>query len=258
MREWASLDEVVLGVWSTFGQASGLPSRVSPSMPILFFGDLHAYFSSRVRVLSVGLNPSLHEFPTDSPFRRFPLAEGVTLREPEPYLDALSASRTRHFRTDPYRGWFSAFEPMLNGLGASFYEGKPSTALHTDLCSPVATDPTWSGLDPDEQKALEKEGGPLWHGLLEVLQPPNCDAVCCVPPSIAHPVQSLEWMEEFGCVVPIGHVFERTEAGALRKRPVEISARWCEIGGEPSLFVFVPCGTEAARSAEQQPEARCR
>ena len=143
MRERASLDEVVSGVWSTFGRASGLPSRVSPSMPILFFGDLHAYFSSRVRVLSVGLNPSLHEFPTDSPFRRFPLAEGVTVREPEPYLDALSA----YFRTDPYRGWFSAFEPMLNGLGASFYEGKPSTALHTDICSPVATDPTWNSVD---------------------------------------------------------------------------------------------------------------
>ena len=36
------------------------------------------------------------------------------------------------------------------------------------------------------------------------------------------------------------HVFERTKVGALRKRPVEISARWYEIGGEPSLFVFVP------------------
>ena len=93
-----------------------------------------------MRVLSVGLNPSLYEFPADSPFRRFPLAEGVTLREPEPYLDALSA----YFRTDPYCSWFSAFELMLNGLGASFYEGKPSTALHTDICSPVATDPTWS------------------------------------------------------------------------------------------------------------------
>ena len=65
-------------------------------MPILFFGDLHAYFSSTVRVLSVGLNSSLHEFPTDSPFRRFPLAEGVTVREPEPYLDALSAYRQDH------------------------------------------------------------------------------------------------------------------------------------------------------------------
>ena len=229
MREWASLDEVVSGVWSTFGQASGLPSRVSPSMPILFFGDLHAYFSSRVRVLSVGLNPSLYEFPADSPFRRFPLAEGVTLREPEPYLDALSA----YFRTDPYRSWFSAFEPMLNGLGASFYEGKPSTALHTDICSPVATDPTWSRLDRDEQKALEKEGGPLWHGLLEVLQP----QIVTLSVAKRH-LSRIQFKALNGWKVV--HLFKRTEAGALRKRPVAISARWCEIGSEPSLFVFVP------------------
>ena len=229
MREWASLDEVVSGVWSTFGQASGLPSRVSPSMPILFFGDLHAYFSSRVRVLSVGLNPSLYEFPADSPFRRFPLAEGVTLREPEPYLDALSA----YFRTDPYRSWFSAFEPMLNGLGASFYEGKPSTALHTDICSPVSTDPTWSRLDRDEQKALEKEGGPLWHGLLEVLQP----QIVTLSVAKRH-LSRIQFKALSGWKVV--HLFKRTEAGALRKRPVAISARWCEIGSEPSLFVFGP------------------
>ena len=246
MREWASLDEVVSGVWSTFGRASGLPSRVSPSMPILFFGDLHAYFSSRVRVLSVGLNPSLHEFPTDSPFRRFPLAEGVTVREPEPYLDALSA----YFRTDPYRGWFSAFEPMLNGLGASFYEGKPSTALHTDICSPVATDPTWSGLDWDVQKALEKEGGPLWHGLLEALRPQF------VTLSVAsHHLSRIRFKALSGWKVV--HVFERTEAGALRKRPVEISARWCEVGGEPSLFVFVPAAQKplGRLSSNQKREA---
>ena len=221
--------EVISGVWSAFGQAAALPSRVSPSVPILFFGDLHPYFSSWVRVLSVGLNPSLHEFPAGSPFRRFPLAEGVTVSEPDLYLDALSA----YYRTDPYRGWFSAFEPMLNGLGASYYEGKPSTALHTDICSPVATDPTWSGLDWDEQKALEKEGGPLWHGLLEALRPQ------IVTPSVAsRHLSRIQFKALSGCEVV--HVFERTEAGALRKRPVAISATWYEISGEPSLFVFVP------------------
>ena len=79
-----------------------------------------------------------YEFPADSPFRRFPLAEGVTASELDRYLDALSA----YYRTDPYRGWFSAFEPLLNGAGASYYAGRTSTAVHTDICSPVATDPT--------------------------------------------------------------------------------------------------------------------
>ena len=119
LRERAGLGEVVARAWGAFGHAAALPSRVSPSVPILFFGNVHAYFSSRMRVLTVGLNPSLHEFPADSPFRRFPLAEGITVSEPDRYLDALAA----YFRTDPYRSWFSAFEPLLNGLEASYYEG---------------------------------------------------------------------------------------------------------------------------------------
>ena len=73
---------------------------------------------------------------------------------------ATSTRSAAYFRTDPYRGWFSAFEPLLNGLEASYYEGQPSTVLHTDICPSVATDPTWSGLDPAVQKALERNGGP--------------------------------------------------------------------------------------------------
>lgn len=145
----ASLGEVVDGAWRAFGHASALRSRVTPSIPILFFGDLHAYLSSTVRVLTVGLNPSLREFPADSPLQRFPLAEGVTVGEPDRYLDTLSA----YFQTDPYWGWFSAFEPLLNGLEASYYNGRPSTALHTDICSPVATDPTWSSLGSVDREA---------------------------------------------------------------------------------------------------------
>ena len=229
MRERADLAEVVSGVWSAFGEAAALPSRVNPSVPILFFGDLDAYFYSKVRVLSVGLNPSLHEFPSDSPFRRFPLAEGGAVSEPDLYLDALSA----YYRTDPYRSWFSSFEPMLNGMGASYYEGKPSAALHTDICTPVATDPTWSGLDWNQRNALEKEGVPLWHDLLEALRPQ------IVTLSVAsHHLSRIRFKALSGWEGV--HVFEQTEAGALRKRPVAISATWYEISGEPSLFVFVP------------------
>ena len=62
-------------------------------------------------------------------------------------------------------------EPLLNGSGASYYAAETSTALHTDICSPVATSPTWSQLDGTDQAALEADGGPLWHILLETLRP---------------------------------------------------------------------------------------
>ena len=107
----ALLSEAVALAWRAFDHVADRTCRVTPSVPILFFGDLDTYRASPLRVLTVGLNPSRKEFPDAQPFQCFPLAEGN--REPSRYLDAMSA----YFHTDPYRGWFSAFEPLLNGMG---------------------------------------------------------------------------------------------------------------------------------------------
>ena len=214
--------------WRAFDRASRLPSRVTPAAPILFFGDLHAYRTSPLRVLTVGLNPSLFEFPADEPFQRFPLVGGERGQEPSRYLDAMSA----YFRTDPYRSWFRAFEPLLNGTGSSYYESEAAcTALHTDICSYVATDPTWSKLPKVDRTALEADGGPLWDTLLRLLRPR------IVTLSVAR--KHLERIE----FVPVSeweivHVFRRTSSGELRQRPYEVFARWYEVGGERSLFIF--------------------
>ena len=220
---------LVQHAWDAYRRAGPLASRVEPAVPILFFGDLDAYRQSPVRTLTVGLNPSLHEFPPPSPFRRFPLVAGAAVDDHDRYTAALSA----YFTTDPYRRWFSAFEPLLGGAGASYYPGSPSTALHTDICSPVATDPTWTGLDERERALLESDGGPLWHALLEALRP-NVVAL-----SVArHHLSRIEFdaLGDWEAMV----VFDRTTSGEPRRRPVEASARWYDIGGEPSLLVFVP------------------
>ena len=227
--EWRRrLSPAVALAWEAFDRASRLSSRVTPAAPILFFGDLDAYMTSPRRVLTVGLNPSLHEFPEGEPFRRFPLAGDGSGREPERYLDAMST----YFSTDPYRSWFSAFEPLLNGAGSSYYAGEAaSTALHTDICSPVATNPTWSRLGRVEQGALETDGGQLWHMLLKVLQPQ------IVALSVARKqLRRIEFASN--CEWQTVHIFERTRDGAPRGRPYEIGTRWYEVGGERSLFVF--------------------
>ena len=54
----------------SFEVAASLESRVSPAIPILFFGDLDAYAKSQQRVLTVGLNPSRIEFPAGNPAAR--------------------------------------------------------------------------------------------------------------------------------------------------------------------------------------------
>ena len=224
-----NLGEVVSGAWHAYRNAAAMPARVSPAMPILYFGNLDSYLSSEIRVVTVGLNPSLHEFPSDSPFSRFPRAKCVLPDDTDQYLAALSD----YFRVEPYSSWFSAFEPMLNGLGASYYNGHTSAALHTDICSPVATQPTWSGLRFATRRALEEDGGPLWHNLLTELRPQ------IVMLSVAK--RHLSRIQFDSLTTWQGaHVFEKTRTGGHRVRPVRISTQWREMNGSPSLFVFVP------------------
>ena len=229
--ERENLDAVVATAWSAFRRAGVLPPRVVPSVPILFFGDLDAYCASPTRVLTVGLNPSLHEFPKGSPFLRFPFAENITADQPQVYLDALCT----YFRAEscPYSSWFGAYESLLNGLQASYYAGQqPSTALHTDIGSPVATDPTWRRLDRDARRALEKDGVPLWHDLLKVLKPQA--VVISVAESYLQQVEFRplsDW--------EVAHVFNQTSDGVPRTQPIKVWTRWHDVGGESSLFVFV-------------------
>lgn len=145
---------------------------VKPSIPILFFGDHEKYLSSKTKILTVGLNPSKREFPSDEPFRRFPnikniyqdLLKGKCYKE---YLRALD----NYFRNDPYCEWFDSFEPILNSFDCSYYDKESNTALHTDLCSPLATEPSWSKLSNNQKKKLESEGIKLWHHLIKSLSP---------------------------------------------------------------------------------------
>ena len=234
------LVEHVALAWQAFDRAASWPWCVAPAAPVLFFGDLHAYRASPLRLLTVGLNPSLHEFPTDEPFRRFPLAEGCIARKPARYIDAMSA----YFRTDPYRRWFSTFEPLLHGMEASYYEGRASTALHTDICSPVATNPTWSKLDENVCSALAADGSSLWHMLLEELRP----QIVALSVARRH-LKGIKFTPMSNWQVI--HVFRRKASGEPRSSPYEICARWYDVGGERSLFMFgaaaqMPFGTLAA------------
>ena len=160
-------------------------------------------------------------------FRRFPLAEEGHDREPSRYIGAMSA----YFRTNPYHGWFNAFEPLLDGTGASYFEGSASTALHTDICPPVATNPTWSALDESDRSALEADGGPLRHMLLEELRP----QVVAVSVAKSH-LQRIEFagMTNWRTI----HVFGLTAGGDPRSRPCEVRSRSYQIRGMRSLFVF--------------------
>jgi len=144
---------------------------VKPSIPILFFGDSDRYFGSSLKVITVALNPSRKEFPDHDRFARFRSASSVNPDHLDrdaraSYLTALND----YFRNVPYTAWFGWFEQVLLGLGTSYYSSQSNTAVHTDLCSPLATDPTWSLLG-SRQERYESEGMALWHQLVTLLSP---------------------------------------------------------------------------------------
>lgn len=202
-------------------QGPARESVVDPSVPVLYFGDRDAYSSSPLRIITVGLNPSRAEFPTDDPFKRFPLASGINWRHDD-YLAALDT----YFKTDPYSSWFSSYESLLQGLDASYYPGGRSTALHTDLCSPVATDPTWTRLDRDVRETLTAEGVVVWHELVNLLRP---DVIIV---SIAR--SHLDKIE-FEASDPF-EISRLEEEG--RRRPFVTEGRWLDVDGHRSLMVF--------------------
>ena len=118
-------------------------------------------------------------------------------------------------------------------MGASYYGCGSSAVLHTDICSPVATDPTWSRLSNTDRLMLGADGGLLWHELLSVLQPD----VVLLSVAVRH-LDAIRF-DTLGRWEPI-HTFDRTAGGAARKQPYRVSGCWHVVGGEASLFVFCP------------------
>ena len=141
---------------------------INPSLPILYFGDLITYEKSKIKIVTVGKNPSDREFRLgkNDPFSfvRFPLWNVKKQNLTETLND--------YFKEKPLN-WFSCYEPVLNRMSASYYPGNnhANTALHTDLCSPLATCPTWSKLTIKQQDSLFNEGYSIWKELIEELQP---------------------------------------------------------------------------------------
>ena len=217
---------------------------VAPAAPVLFFGDLPGFEASLFRVATVGLNPSRLEFPKETPFLRFP---GIDSRDENSYLSALFA----YFQCSPYRSWFGFYERTLLGMGASYYGQLENVALHTDIGSVLPTDPTWSGLDASIRRRLSREGVPLWHRLIERLQP-----------DVLLQSTARQWLElvEFTPLTRWERIytFDLTKDGNRRSRPVSLDVRWFSLfTGKRVLIAHVPASQKplAGLSHEQKWQA---
>mgnify|MGYP001827370076 FL=1 len=126
-------------------------------------------------MLTVGLNPSSAEFPDEEPFRRFPRGEALTAVAPQDrdeafarsYLDSLC----EYFHVAPYTRWFDSLRPVLRGMGVSFAGSLTRVALHTDLYSSIATNPTWGRLRNRTKATLREAGVARWREIFDLLRP---------------------------------------------------------------------------------------
>jgi hypothetical protein len=145
-----------------YDAANGL--RVEPSIPILFFGDYEAFRKSKLRIVTVALNPGTLAFPVEKRWEFFPAYEKTA---------DLQEAWNQYFRTGrPIEPWMTSLDCVLHGFDASLYDSKfTNTALHTDMLSPVATQTLWSQLDKQYQDELASVGLPLWHDLIRHLKP---------------------------------------------------------------------------------------
>lgn len=170
--ESAAMDGLIEDAWRIYRKFKDNIVVVKPSIPILFFGNTDAYFASPIKIITVGLNPSRVEFPNEDRFFRFDWARSISEQTSrEEFRYGYHGTLKAYFRSNPYKQWFNSFEPVLDGLGCSYYAEHENMAIHTDLFSPLATDPTWSKLPKSTRSELESDGLGLWHRLVEYLEP---------------------------------------------------------------------------------------
>lgn len=162
--------------------------------PILWFGNREEYKKSKIKVITVALNPSETEFCNDDKVRKF----NNSFRFPN-WKNSLEDAYNEYFEYKPYN-WFNNFEYVLRGFGAS-YGGKKLKiqndkkcgeaylyrAIHTDLCTPYATRPAWAGKiaqaehrqNEKDKEDITKTGIKIWEILVDILKPDII--IACIP-----------------------------------------------------------------------------
>lgn len=141
--------------WKDFLKKKSLSVVCNPSIPILWFGNYDEYVSSEKKILTVGLNPSSMEFKekrSSTVFDvniRFPAASTLVNKSvlTQQKIDLYKRAMNEYFSigTD-YWTWFESFENILSAFNASYKLANIHRAIHVDIYTPIATNPTWGGL----------------------------------------------------------------------------------------------------------------
>lgn len=162
----AELNNVMKDYIKDFIRKKDLSCVVKDSIPVIWFGDIDSYFSSPQKVLTIAINPSKAEFPDDK--KRFDIIDFEQGNIDE-NIEKLKNTLNKYFTRNPYAKWFSQYEGLLKSVDASYYKNQSNTAIHIDIYSAIATDPTWGGLTENQKSQISNIS--LFTSLFELLSP---------------------------------------------------------------------------------------
>jgi len=244
MNDMNIFSNVILECWDhfiKFRKKSEMRRKIKhkviyPSIPILYFGDYHSYIKSRRKIITVGLNPSYREFPYYNVFTRFKGGEKIYCNEilnddeKEHYLNILN----NYFKKNscPY-DWFEHLDLLLQKIECSYYDNKwDNVSLHTDICTPLATNPTWSDFKKTKlSKVIENEGRSIWHNLIKILLP---DVV--LMSFSKNYLNKIEYLDITN--VELLYTFSKKKDGKDRKKPYDILLYREVINGKQVNFLY--------------------
>lgn len=145
---------------------------VKESIPVIWFGNIEKYKESELKIVTVGINPSLKEFPVLPEKPRFSIPDFLSDNE-----EKLYNTLNNYFNNNPYTLWFEQYEKILEGSFNCSYGDKmqnkidklKNTAIHIDCCTAIATNPIWGHLDKNDKNKIIRDD--LFNSLIEYLEP---------------------------------------------------------------------------------------
>ena len=120
-----------------FYNKQSLPFVAKNSIPIVWFGNLERYSKSKVKVLTISINPSCIEFPRlgKQRFKDLTIIRNAILRKEYP-VDIMVRNYNDYFKFNPYMQWFNFYERRLNEIDCSYFDTKSTNTAITLICTP--------------------------------------------------------------------------------------------------------------------------
>ena len=184
-----NLFSIIDKYWDDFNAKRMMAGVIPGFIPIIWFGDIKAYLESKIKTVTVALNPSWHEFSSNSKklnlsYQRFLGADTLLSKTKlnDSDKEQLTSIYSNYFCEDPYYDWFRCYDTKCMGFISKYgyevnygYNSNPqNTAIHIDYYSALPTDPVYSKLkdDPNCRETYNKlPNKDLFKELLGVLNP---------------------------------------------------------------------------------------